>query len=105
MLQTQQAVACNALHGAEARLSRWLLQTSDIIGGNVVPLTQEHLSQMLGVRRTTVTAIARALQQEGFIHYTRGRIEISDREKLKKFACECYEVLRGHATQPPRPKR
>jgi len=105
LLHTQQAVACNALHGAEARLSRWLLQTSDMIGGNMVPLTQEHLSQMLGVRRTTVTAIARALQQEGFIRYTRGRIEITDREKLKKFACECYDVLHGHSGQLPRPKR
>jgi CRP-like cAMP-binding protein len=104
-MQTQQAAACNAVHGAEARLSRWLLQTSDIIGGGVVPLTQEHLSQMLGVRRTTVTAIARELQRAGFIHYTRGRIEIPDREKLKKFACECYDVLRSQPLPPPRPKR
>jgi CRP-like cAMP-binding protein len=105
-LHTQQAAACNALHGAEARLSRWLLQTSDIIGGGVVPLTQEHLSQMLGVRRTTVTAIARDLQRAGFIRYSRGRIEISDREKLRKFACECYDVLREPGMVPPsRPKR
>jgi CRP-like cAMP-binding protein len=94
LAQAQQSVACNALHGAEARLSRWLLQTSDIVGGNVVPLTQEYLSQMLGVRRTTVTAIARTLQRTGLIDYTRGRIEITDRDKLKKFSCECYEVLR-----------
>ena len=106
LAQAQQAAACNALHGAEARLSRWLLQTSDIIGGDIVPLTQEYLSQMLGVRRTTVTAIARALQRTGMIHYARGRIEISDREKLKKFACECYEVLRGQSGQIVlRPKR
>ena len=104
-LQTQQAVACNALHGAEARLSRWLLQTGDIIGGSLVPLTQEHLSQMLGVRRTTVTAIASELQEAGLIRYTRGRIEICDRDKLKKFACECYDVLRGHSGQMSRPKR
>ena len=78
----------------------------DIIGGGLVPLTQEHLSQMLGVRRTTVTAIARELQRAGLIKYTRGRIEISDREKLKKSACECYDVLRA-PTSPPssRPKR
>ena len=104
-LHTQQAAACNALHGAEARLSRWLLQTSDIIGGSVVPLTQDHLSQMLGVRRTTVTAIARELQRGGFIRYSRGRIEISDREKLRKFACECYDVFRGAGMPPSRPKR
>jgi CRP-like cAMP-binding protein len=106
LAQTQQAAACNALHGAEARLSRWLLQTSDVIGADVVPLTQEFLSHMLGVRRTTVTAIARTLQSTGLIHYTRGRIEISDREKLKKTACECYEVLRNQPAQILfRPKR
>jgi len=80
LAQTQQSAACNALHGAESRLSRWLLQTSDVIGAGVVPLTQEFLSQMLGVQRTTVTAIARTLQEAGMIHYTRGRIEISDRK-------------------------
>jgi CRP-like cAMP-binding protein len=105
LFHTQQAAACNAVHGAESRLSRWLLQTSDIIGGGIVPVTQEHLSQMLGVRRTTVTAIARELQRTGLIRYTRGRIEIADREKLRKSACECYDVLRSHATQAPRPKR
>ena len=105
-MQTQQAAACNALHGAEARLSRWLLQSSDIIGGGVMPLTQEDLSQMLGVRRTTVTAIARELQRLGLIHYTRGRIEIPDRERLRKFACECYDVLRSEPLPAvSRPKR
>ena len=99
MAQTQQSAACNALHGAESRLSRWLLQTSDVIGAEVVPLTQEFLSQMLGVRRTTVTAIARSLQETGMIHYTRGRIEISDRAKLENCACECYEVLRRQPAQ------
>jgi len=61
---------------------------------------------MLGVRRTTVTAIARELQRLGFIHYTRGRIEIPDRERLRKFACECYDVLRSEASPAAsRPKR
>jgi CRP-like cAMP-binding protein len=106
LAQTQQSAACNALHGAGSRLSRWLLQTSDVIGADVVPLTQEFLSQMLGVRRTTVTAIARTLQEAGMIHYTRGRIEISDREKLESYACECYDVLRRQPAQILfRPKR
>jgi len=99
LAQIQQSAACNAVHEAEARLSRWLLHVSDITGSGVMPLTQEFLSQMLGVRRTTVTAIARELQQTGIIRYTRGRIELSDREKLKKFACECYEVLRRQPAQ------
>src|ERR1700680_4450222 len=81
--QIQQSAACHAVHEAEARLSRWLLHVSDVTGSDVMPLTQEFLSQMLGVRRTTVTAIARGLQLSGVIRYTRGRIELSDREKLK----------------------
>jgi CRP-like cAMP-binding protein len=106
LAQTQQSAACNALHGAESRLSRWLLQTSDVIGADMVPLTQEFLSQMLGVRRTTVTAIARTLQETGMIRYTRGRIEISDREKLEASACEYHEVLRRQPAQILfRPKR
>ena len=105
LAQAQQSAACNALHGAEARLSRWLLQTGDIIDADVVPLTQDYLSQMLGVRRTTVTAIARTLQRAGLIRYSRGRIEISDRDKLKKCACECYGVLRNHPGHMGRTKR
>jgi CRP-like cAMP-binding protein len=54
LAQVQQSVACNALHALEARLCRWLLQTHDCMEGEVIPLTQEFLGQMLGVRRTTV---------------------------------------------------
>jgi CRP-like cAMP-binding protein len=105
LAQSQQSAACNALHGAEARLSRWLLHTGDVIDGDVIPLTQEYLSQILGVRRTTVTDIARSLQRAGVIRYTRGRIEVSDREKLKKSSCECYEVLRSQSQNLFRQKR
>jgi CRP-like cAMP-binding protein len=105
LAQTQQWAACNALHGAEARLSRSLLHTSDIIRSDVVPVTQEFLSQMLGVRRTTVTGLARELLQTGVIRYTRGRIEICDREQLRKSACECYEVVQRLPAQFMRQKR
>lgn len=93
LVQTRQSVACNALHGAEERLARWLLHSSDIICNDTLPLTQEFLAQMLGVRRTTVTVLARTLLQAGVIDYRRGRIEIRNREQLKQFACECYRVL------------
>jgi CRP-like cAMP-binding protein len=94
MAQIQQGVACNALHEAEARLSRWLLQTRDRIGSNIIPLTQEFLSEMLGVRRTTVTHVANALQKREIIRYRRGKIEIIDGEGLREVACECYETIR-----------
>ncbi len=97
LAQVQQSVACNALHGLEARLCRWLLQTHDCIDGNVVPLTQEFLGQMLGVRRTTVTIAAQLLQSAGLIRYRRGHIQILDRAALEDVSCECFAVIRQNA--------
>jgi CRP-like cAMP-binding protein len=91
--EAQQLAACNAVHEASARLCRWLLQTSDRIGSQTLPLTQELIAQMLGVRRTTVTIMAQALQSQGAITYMRGRVSILDREKLEHCACECYAVV------------
>jgi CRP-like cAMP-binding protein len=94
MALVQQTAGCNALHDVEKRLSRWLLQTRDRCDSDVIPLTQEFLSEMLGVQRTSVTAIASALQTAGLIKYRRGRIDIIDREGLQNKSCECYESVR-----------
>lgn len=96
--QIQQSVACNAVHSVQARLCRWLLITQDRTRSDRLPLTQEFLGFMLGVQRTTVTGVARALQAAGYISYSRGVIEILDRKGLKAGACECYTaVLDKHA--------
>jgi CRP-like cAMP-binding protein len=91
--EAQQIAACNASHDAAARLCRWLLQCADRIGSNNLPLTQELIGQMLGIRRTTVTLMAQTLQSNGAITYRRGRLVILDREKLEQRACECYEAM------------
>jgi len=88
-------VACNALHDARQRLARWLLMSSDRIGSRVLPLTQEHLSIMLGVQRTTVTSLASELQASRVIRYSRGQLTILDRGALQAASCECYEIGRG----------
>jgi CRP-like cAMP-binding protein len=93
LAQVQQTAACNALHELDQRLCRWLLQTQDRAGGDMITLTHEFLSQMLAVRRTTVTLVARSLQEAGAIEYRRGKIKIIDRRKLEKRACECYTVV------------
>lgn len=94
--QVQQTAACNGLHDAGRRLARWLLQAHDLVGdGETIPFTQEFLSSMLGVRRTTVTAVAGALQTAGLITYRRGRIQVLDRAALEDAACECYGVVRA----------
>src|SRR5205823_12881817 len=94
LIQVQQTAACNALHSVEARLSRWLLQARDRLQGNTIQLTHEFLSQMLGVRRTTVTVVANSLQLAGLIRYHRGQIEIVDRAGLEAKACQCYDAIR-----------
>jgi CRP-like cAMP-binding protein len=90
LVQAAQQTACNALHSVEARLCRWLLLTQDRVRGDVLPLTQEHLAIMLGVQRTTVTSAALHLQDRGHIAYTRGKIRVLNRQRLKACACECY---------------
>ena len=95
--QIQQSAACNILHGVEARLCRWLLQAHDHARSDSLPLTQEFMAQMLGVRRTTVTAVAQALQSARLIQYRRGHIQIANRKGLEESACECYATLRARA--------
>lgn len=92
--QVQQSVACNALHQAQERLCRWLLQCQDCVERDVLPLTHEFLAQMLGVRRTTVTIMADALQDANLIRYRRGHIHIVNRAGLEDRSCECYAVVR-----------
>jgi hypothetical protein len=97
--QVQQTAGWNALHKTEARLARWLLQTRDRVESDRIPLTQDFLSEMLGVRRTTVTEVAGVLQEAGLIRYRRGQVEILDRRGLEQAACECYGVIRRRTDQ------
>jgi CRP-like cAMP-binding protein len=93
LAQARITAACNALHRVEERFCRWLLQTSAVTNSLTVNLTQEFLSEMLGVRRTSVTEVARKLQEAGAIAYSRGVIHILDREALMAASCECFDAL------------
>lgn len=97
LVQSTVALACNALHDVESRLCRWLLMTQDRLESDVLPLTQEHLSTMLAVQRTTVNAAARRLQDRGAVRYSRGRIKILNRDALLRCSCECYEQIEESA--------
>jgi len=90
-----QSTACNRLHPVEERLARWLLMTQDRVGGAELNLTQQILSEMLGVRRASVTTAAGVLQKAGLIAYHRGRVRVLDRAGLEGAACECYAVVRA----------
>jgi CRP-like cAMP-binding protein len=91
--QTQQSAACHALHEAEPRLARWLLQCHDYAGQDTLDLTQDFVSEMIGVRRTTVSLLATTLQAEGLIKYRRGHVTILNREGLERRCCECYALV------------
>ena len=99
IVQSAHFVACNSLHNAAPRLCRWLLMTQDRLGSDTLALTQEHLAIMLAVQRTTVTALAMALQGEGLVSYSRGKIRILDREGLERRSCECYRTLTRSVSQ------
>jgi CRP-like cAMP-binding protein len=87
--QAQQSAACNATHVIESRLCRWRLRAADLHGSDELPLTQEYIAQMLGVRRTSVTMVARTLQEAGMISDRRGHIKLLDVPALQESACEC----------------
>src|SRR5207237_7907670 len=91
--QAQQSTACMAHHEVDSRLCRWLLRARDLSGSDHLPFTQEFLAEMLGVRRTSVTAVARTLQEAGMMKYTRGTREILDVEGLRDGSCGGHETV------------
>ncbi len=93
--QAQQSAACNVSHHVEARLSRWLLRSRDLVGGDTLRFTQEFLGQMLGVRRNAVALVASELMRNGDIHYHRGKIKITDLNGLIGRSCECYKAVKA----------
>jgi CRP-like cAMP-binding protein len=102
LAQARITAACNISHAIEARFCRWLLQSRDRAESETVPLTQEFLSEMLGVRRTSVNEVAIKLQDAGLISYSRGIIKIVDLKKMKEMSCECYETLRAETPKAMR---
>ena len=94
LFQAEQNALCHALHSIESRFCRWVLQTSDRLDSNLLELTQESCSQILGVQRTSVSMVAHTLQLAGAIRTRRGKIEILDRASLRSAACECYEQVK-----------
>jgi len=93
LAQSRITAGCNALHSIEARFCRWILQSRRYTDSDVIPLTQEFLAEMLGVRRTSVTEVAKGLQKDGLIHYRRGMIEIVSGRGIAARACECHQAI------------
>ncbi|MGY4628727.1 Crp/Fnr family transcriptional regulator [Bradyrhizobium sp. USDA 4486] len=99
LAHAQQSLLCNTLHSVEARLARWLLRARELSNSEMLPLTQEALARMIGVRRNAISLVAHALQQAGIIHYARGQIEIVDLQALETTSCGCYSAVKAHHTR------
>jgi len=99
LTQVSQSVACNHFHSVDARLARWLLMTSDRLGVDNFRLTQDFMSNMLGVRREGVNKAAGMLQTRQLIRYSRGMITILDRPRLEAHSCECYRIVRAESDE------
>jgi CRP-like cAMP-binding protein len=86
--------ACNRFHPIVKRLSCWLLMTSDRMGTEKFHVTQQFISDMLGVRREAVVLAASRLQEKQLISYSRGNLSILNRAGLKGFGCKCYSIMK-----------
>jgi CRP-like cAMP-binding protein len=99
LAQALQSMACNTVHNVEVRCCRWLLTLHDRTGRDALPLTDEHLSQMLGVQRSTVSLVTGSLQEAGLIWQARGVITVTDRPGLEQAVCGCSSIMRQRVEQ------
>jgi CRP-like cAMP-binding protein len=100
LAEARQSGLCHALHPIEKRLARWLLESMERSGNrNPLPMTQEFLSDMLGVQRTTVTGLALKMQDLGVIRYSRGQLTIVDPMRLEGLACGCRRAMQDQRTR------
>lgn len=91
--QAQIGAACAALHPVEARAARWMLDLQARLGERALPLTQEALADLLGVRRTTITRVVATLEARGVVRHRRGRIIVMDHAGLEAAACACHHMV------------
>jgi CRP-like cAMP-binding protein len=97
LTQITQAAVCNQFHSLDARLARWLLMTHDRMAEDEFQITQDFLSNMLGVRREGVSLAAGDLQKRKLIRYSRGRLTVLDRAGLEATSCSCYEIIKAES--------
>jgi CRP-like cAMP-binding protein len=94
LLQTSQSGACNAQHSVEQRLARWLLLACDAMGSRRLPVPQQMLGRLIGVRRATISDCLRDIEGRNAIRTTRCLIEIVDAEALEALSCDCYHIIK-----------
>lgn len=101
LTQISQSAVCYRFHPIEARLARWLLMSSDRMETENFQITQEFLSNMLGVRREAVNKAAVTLHQQDLISYSRGNVSITNRTGLETVSCSCYNIIKAEEKSFP----
>ena len=91
-IQLAQIAACNRLHDAIQRLSRWLLMAASR-SGPTIPMTHEFFAATLGTDRPSISLAAKTLQRKKIIAYKRGVVTILNPKKLSSLACECHRAI------------
>ena len=86
---------CNRKHPVEMRCARWLLTVAENLRRPELDLTHEFVSQMLGVRRATVTDTLASFEERGLITTRRRLITLLDVPGLEKAVCECHGIIRA----------
>ncbi|TLX08273.1 helix-turn-helix domain-containing protein [Rhizobium sp. MHM7A] len=81
-IQIGYTALANSRYSIEQRLARLLLMLNDRSEDKMLLLTHEHMSSMLGVRRSGVTGALPVLEGEKLIRSVRGKVIIIDREGL-----------------------
>jgi CRP-like cAMP-binding protein len=94
LLQTSQSGACNAQHSVEQRLARWLLLACDAMGSRRLPVPQEMLGRLIGVRRATISDCLRDIEGRNAIRMARRLVEIVDADALEAISCDCYHIIK-----------
>jgi Crp-like helix-turn-helix domain len=97
LAQIFQATACNAIHSIEQRTAKWIISAMERTNGdNVVPLTHEQLSTLLGVGRSYASRVIQTFKAEGIVETRRGSIVVRDPDRLRMRACLCNESVKNH---------
>jgi CRP-like cAMP-binding protein len=93
MVSMAQLILCNRAHRLDQRAARWLLQVDERVGEEFFDVTQEFLAEMIGVQRPSLSLAVSQFKDEGLISYSRGRVVISDRDRLLERACGCIRII------------
>ena len=68
----------------DKRLAAFLLEEARLEESNLLKITHEKIANHMGTAREVVTRMLRYFQNEGMVRLTRGTIELTDEEGLRK---------------------